>query len=133
MRNNTDKISDMLDQLDSLDSVKFYGDSFPAIVIKDDHDFFSFSERSGWLTQHILDAAYDGSRPKKWLLVATKGRDVVKYEIDIRDEAVMIFSHSEQNSQSRRALDESMLVLEDTGFYMDCDESYDAYESSFAG
>lgn len=89
MISNTDKIADMCDELFNMDSVKFYDDSFPGTVIKDEYGFFSFSERSSWLAQQLLDAAID-PRAKTWLIVASSGDNIVRYHLDIRDFSVMI-------------------------------------------
>lgn len=89
MLSNSDKIADMCDELINMDSVKFYDDSFPGTVIKDEYGFFSFSERASWLAQRLLDASID-PRAKTWLIVASSGNNIVKYHLDIRDFSVMI-------------------------------------------
>lgn len=89
MLSNTDKIADMCDELTDMDSVKFYDDSFPGTIIKDERGFFSFSERSSWLAQRLLDASVD-PRAKTWLIVASSGNNIVRYHLDIRDFSVMI-------------------------------------------
>ncbi|MGO3737513.1 MAG: hypothetical protein ACTJFV_10435 [Moraxellaceae bacterium] len=54
MLNNTDKIADMCEELAQMSSVKFYNDSFPGTIIKDEYGFFLFqSVRLGW-HKHFL-------------------------------------------------------------------------------
>lgn len=96
MLNNTDKIADMCEELAQMSSVKFYNDSFPGTIIKDEYGFFSFSERASWLAQTLLDAAIE-CKAKTWLIVASLGDDVFRYHIDIRNFSVTILKQETRN------------------------------------
>lgn len=96
MLSNSEKIADMCEELGQMNSVKFYDDSFPGTIIKDEYDFFSFSDRASWLAQRLLDAAIE-QKAKTWLIVAALGDDTVRYHLDIRDFSVMILKQDSRN------------------------------------